>query len=100
MLSICSGLLLEGPCARGSRGKLVLELMFELKGWLQQLSGEQKKLEKELAGQGEGSGEDSEGQPHPHGEDGKQDNKICKILAHWRPPKIGKMSSALFPSTM
>ena len=48
MLSICSGLLLEGPCARGSRGKLVLELMFELKGWLQQLSGEQKKLEKEL----------------------------------------------------
>eukprot|EP00439_Symbiodinium_sp_Y106_P029249 s977_g3.t1 len=51
-------------------------------------------------GQGEGSGEDSEGQPHPHGEAGKQDNKICKILAHWRPPKIGKMSSALFPSTM
>ena len=49
MLSICSGLLLEGPCARGSRGKLVLELMSELKGWLEQLSGEQSKLQKDLA---------------------------------------------------
>ncbi|CAE7778430.1 unnamed protein product [Symbiodinium sp. CCMP2592] len=48
MLWICSGLLLEGPCARGSRGKLVLELMSELKGFLAQLSGEQSKLEKEL----------------------------------------------------
>ncbi|CAE6934894.1 unnamed protein product, partial [Symbiodinium sp. CCMP2592] len=50
MLSICSGLLLEGPCARGSRGKLVLELMSELKGFLAQLSGEQSKLDKELLG--------------------------------------------------
>ncbi|CAE7473009.1 unnamed protein product [Symbiodinium sp. CCMP2592] len=48
MLWILSPLCLEGPCARGSRHKLVLELMSELKAWLIQLSGEQAKLSKEL----------------------------------------------------
>ncbi|CAE7446362.1 unnamed protein product [Symbiodinium sp. CCMP2592] len=48
MLWILYPLCLEGPCSHGSRHKLVLEIMSELKAWLIQLSGEQAKLSKEL----------------------------------------------------
>ena len=65
ILSICSGLNLEGPSARGSRGKLVLELMSELKGPAGQ-AGEGS------GDQAEGSGQDSEGEPSADGEAGRQ----------------------------
>ena len=44
MLWILSKVRGEGPCARGSRGKMALELMSHLKAWLQQLQSEQLKL--------------------------------------------------------